>query len=47
VRGYRIVVCLDRYVRQRRLFLNYWDNGWSGHWSVGWRFLGVQQISDT
>jgi hypothetical protein len=43
VGGDRRVVCLDRHGDERRLYLIDCDDGWVD----GWRFLGVQEVSDT
>jgi hypothetical protein len=43
VRGYRVVVDLDGDGAKRSLHLDRWDVGWRGHW----RFLGVQEVSET
>lgn len=39
----RHVVCLDRYDALRYLRLG----GWDGAWDDDWRFLAVQEVSDT
>jgi hypothetical protein len=40
---YRSVVCLYRDDAERYLYLY----GWGGDWYDGWRFLGVQEVSET
>jgi hypothetical protein len=43
VRGRRNVVCLHWRGAGRDLRLSYWGDDWGGYW----RFLGVQEVSDT
>jgi hypothetical protein len=43
VNGRRLVVYLDGHDAERYLSLFVWDDDWYGYW----RFLGVQEVSDT